>query len=317
MRLNPPTAVLLFICLFVINDAFSQTLSKKNDKKTFERRSVVVKANVAVVDASGKLLDNVKLDDLKIFEDGIEQKLSHFVKKDSIINSGLVFDNSGSMRKNLDEIIKLKSVFADLFLPGGEVLVIRFVDNNEISIEQEWTADKKSVEEAINNMYVAGGRTALLDAVYLTASKLLERERKAKSQRFAIVLISDGEERDSYYGLEETLSLFKNTDIQIFVLSFAETAPLSKKKARSVGSLLALETGGTTYAMPKKHNQTEIVEALKKIAGELRAQYIISYTSINQKRDGLQRKLSVQVADGPNGEKRQGLIRESFVVPKD
>ncbi|MCY7375100.1 MAG: hypothetical protein LH472_03920 [Pyrinomonadaceae bacterium] len=50
---------------------------------------------------------------------------------------------------------------------------------------------------------------------------------------------------------------------------------------------------------------------------ELNSQYVIGYTSTNQKRGGKVRKLTVQIADGAKGEKRQPTLRESFVVPEE
>ena len=46
------------------------------------------------------------------------------------------------------------------------------------------------------------------------------------------------------------------------------------------------------------------------------SQYILIYQSTNLNRDGEPRKLTVQIADGPNGEKRTGIVRDSFAVPK-
>ena len=310
---------LFLMSLIGFNFAYSQDNLKKEkskNKKT-EQKPIVVKANVAVLDAAGNIAGDIKSEDLKVFEDGVEQKITYFVKKEPILNLGLVVDNSGSMRKNLDELVKSSSIIINSLSPDSEAFVVRFVDSDTIEVTQEWTSNKKDLKEAVENMFIEGGQSAVLDAVYLSAEKILERERKDKSKRYAIVLISDAEERDSYYKFDEITALFSGTDLQIFLLSFAENAPLAKKKARSLSHLLTLETGGTVYSLPKKHSQDDIVYALKSIVGELHSPYIIGYTSTNQKRDGLPRKLTVQVTDGAKGEKRTGVIRESFVVPKE
>jgi len=319
MKFSQIVFALFLVCLVGFNFAYSQDNSKKEkskNKKT-EQNPIVVKANVAVLDAAENFVDNIKLEDLKVFEDGVEQKITYFVKKEPILNLGLVVDNSGSMKKNLDELMKSSSIIIDSLLPDSEVFVVRFVDSDTIEVIQEWTSNKKDLKEAIEIMFVQGGQSTVLDAVYLSAEKILERERKDKSKRYAIILISDAEERDSYYNFDEIMALFKGTDLQVFLLSFAENAPLAKKKARLLSHLLTLETGGTVYSLPKKHSQDDILHALKSIFGELRSQYIIGYTSTNQKRDGLPRKLSIQVTDSAKGETRKGVIRESFVVPKE
>ncbi|HMS38963.1 MAG TPA: VWA domain-containing protein [Pyrinomonadaceae bacterium] len=315
MKFTRIVSAFCLISFFLVSFIFPQNKSK--DKKSKEK-PVVVKANVAVLDTNGNLVNDIKLENLTVFEDGIEQKITYFAQKEPILNLVLVFDNTGSMRKNFDEIFKISSVFGDLFLlDKNEVFVVRFVDSDKIEIKQEWTSSKKDAQEAIDLMYIEGGQSAILDAVYLSAETLLAREKHVKSKRYAMLLISDGEDRDSYYDYKQTIALFGGTDLQVFLLSFAETAPKDKKDARFLTHLLTLETGGTAYLMPKKFTQNDIIEALKKIAGELRSQYVIGYTSTNQKRDGSMRKLTVQVADSEKGEKRQGFIREGFVVPKD
>lgn len=308
---------LLFLLCSVVGLAFSQDKSSKEKNKKSEQKTVEIKANVAVLDSTGKFADDIKLQDLKVFEDGVEQKLTYFTKKEPVLNLGLVVDNSGSMRKNLDNITIAASTFVNDLRANDEAFVIRFVDSSKIEIMQEWTSSKKDLKEAVENMFIDGGQSAVFDAVYLSAEKILERERKNKSNRYAVVLVSDAEERDSFYNYDKLISLFQGSDLQIFLISFAENAPMAKKKARSVSHLLTLETGGTVISLPKKHSKEDIINAFKNIAGELRSQYIVSYTSTNQKRDGLPRKLSVEVADGANGLKRQAIIRESFIVPKD
>ncbi len=313
MKLLRTLFAMCLICALAGGFSFSQEKSKDKNKNS---PPVEVKANVAVLDASGKLFEDVKIEDLKIFEDGVEQKLTYFAKKQPLLNLGLVFDNSGSMRKTIDVITEMPSIFTDYLNLQDEVFVMRFVDNDKIELNQDWTANKKDLNETIENLFVEAGQSAVLDAVYLAAEKISEREKKDKSMRYALILISDGEERESFYSLEKIEKLLNGSELQIFVISFAENAPLNKKVSRFVSNILTLKTGGTTYTLPKKFTKDDIVNSVKSIIGELRSQYIIGYTSTNPNRDGLMRKLTVQVADSSKGEKRQAIIREGFVVPK-
>jgi VWFA-related protein len=154
-----------------------------------------------------------------------------------------------------------------------------------------------------------------LDAIYLAQQELLKREKENKSNRYAILLISDVEERNSYYSYDAVLKLFENSDAQIFILSYAENAPQEKKKAVSLGHKLALDTGGTIHNLASKHTKEDLIEVLKKLVFELRSNYVIGYTSTNSKHDGQSRKLTVEVGSGANGEKRNVLVRDGFTVP--
>jgi Ca-activated chloride channel homolog len=323
---------LFVVCLIcaVAGFAFSQEKSKEKDKKAekkIEQKPVEIKANVAVLDTAGNFANDVKLEDLKIFEDGVEQKITYFVKKEPILNLGLVVDNTGSLRTQFEKVLGINLTLISNLRQNDEAIVVRFVDSTKISVEQEWTSDKLLLKKAIENMDLEGGQSAIIDALYLSGQRLLEREKKDKQKRYAMVLVTDAEERRSFYKLEEMFSLIEKTDIQIFVIAL--TKELSDKKnkftntknaktnAENLAKTLALRTGGTAHILSEEYSDEDLIGVLKIIITELRSQYIIGYTSTNQNRDGLPRKLTVQVADGTNSTKRQGFIRESFVVPKD
>lgn len=307
----------LLLCCAAAGFGLAQGSEKNKDKNKKPVPPLEIKANVTVLDAAGKYSDDIKTEDIKIFEDGVEQKITYFVKKKPALNLGLLFDNSGSMRQNVELMYKTPSIFTGNLTAQDEAFVIRFIDSENIEVLEDWTSNGKLLNEAIANMYVEGGQSAVLDAVYLGAEKASEREKQEKSERYAIILISDGEERDSYYSLKDLEKVFAGTDLQVFVISFAESAPQSKKKARFVSNVLTLKTGGTTYTLPKKVTREDIANAFERIILELRSPYIVGYTSTNPNRDGVERKLTIQITDGAQGEKRQGIIREGFVVPKD
>ena len=311
MNLSRKICFLLLICLVSVSIVFPQ---KKKDK-TAAPPPFNVKANLLISDAEDYFVDDIKQEDIKIFEDGVEQKITYFAGKEPALNLALVVDNSGSMRTSFEEILFASSGIASNLRPKDEAIVIRFVDSSKIEIKQDWTSDQTKLQNAIRNLYVEGGMSAVLDAVYLAQKEIVEREKTDKSKRYAILLISDVEDRKSFYKYDEVLSLFKNSDSQVFVLSYADGAPENEKKAISLGHKIALDTGGTIHNPARKHSKEDLIEMLKKLVFELRSNYTIGYTPTNQKRDGLQRKLTVQVRDGAKGEKRKTQIRDGFTVP--
>jgi len=306
------------LCLFGIGFVYSQDDSKKDKSKDNKSvpKPIEVKANLMILEADGKFAD-IKLEDLKIFEDGAEQKITYLAKKENALNVGFVIDNTGSMRLLLEEITKAASILVANLEATDEAFVVRFVDSDNISVIQKWTSNKAELKSALENMYVEGGQSAITDALHLSAEEILEREKQDKSKRYALILISDGEERDSYFKFEEMLALLKGTDIQIFMLSYANFAPKKPNESVKFSNRVAFETGSIVRILTKKKTKEEIIDALKAIVGELRSNYIVGYSSTNQKRDGLPRKLTVQIADGAKGEKRQAFIRESFIVPEE
>jgi len=311
MKLTRIVSILCLICCFAVGFVFSQ--SKKSEQKPIE-----IKANVLVKDLSDNFVDDIKAENLKIFEDGVEQKITYFVKKAPILNVGLVMDNTGSMRVFLEDVVTTGKGFTNYLIKQDEAFVVRFIDSSKIQLVQDWTSNQRLLNLSLDNMFIEGGQSAIIDGLYFAGQKILQREKTEKSRRYALILITDGEDRESRYNETQLFNLFIGTDVQIFPIAILGEFSKSKKKSiQGFINRLTIETGGTAFFPENKKLKDEIVAATRKIADELRSQYVIGYTSTNQKRDGLTRKLTVQVADNENGEKRQAFIREGFVIPKE
>ena len=303
--------------LIALAFTFALSAQKKDDKRPAGPPQDV-SVNLLVIGADGKPVTNVKASDIKIFEDGVEQKIDELKPRGPLKYLTLLFDNTGSMRPDLEKITGLRSAFSQLFFFNGtdvKISVIRFVGRDKISIEQPWTTDKVAIEKAIEDLYVEGGQSAVLDALYLAAENFPKRTDELPGQN-VVLLISDCEDRDSFYTEKQTLEKLKASNAQVFVASFSSFAPVKPKDAAYLSHNLPLETGGTEYGVDKKDFLKSAVAHLKLIAGEQMSQYILTYQSTNLNRDGQPRKLRVQIADGSNGEKRTGIVRESFAVPK-
>ena len=319
MKISHIITATLLICLVGISFAIAQNDTKKGKSKSEKTtaKAIEVKANLLISNPDGTFSDSIKPEEVKIYENGVEQKITYFARRQNILNVGLVVDNTGSMRILLDEIVKAGSIIAANIKPTDEAFVVRFVDRTKISVEQEWTSNRAELIAALENLYIEGGQSAITDALVLSAEKIFQRAKSDNTKRYALILISDGEERDSFYKFDELIKFLDKTDIQIFMLSYANSAPKNPKEALKFSNKLAFETGGIVRVLSKKRTSEEITDSLKAIVGELNSNYIIEYTSTNQKRDGLVRKLTVQIADGAKGEKRQPTLREGFVVPEE
>lgn len=317
---------LIFITLVVLLFLPISNLAQKTDPQKPVKNwssTVDVRANVLVLDTNSQFTDDLKLEDFRVFEDGVEQRLTKLTKKEPVLNLGLVIDNTGSIRMQLDDVIFFGQTITENLQPNDEAFVVRFISTYKITIEQDWTSSKYKIQDTLNNLYVEGGKTAMIDALYLAASKLIEREKIDKSNRYALVLISDGLDRASYYKLDDLFALTKPSDLQIFTFSFSEEDALAqiKSQTRSKGekflmlhNILAAETGGTAFTLSRRYSKDEMREKLKALVTELRSNYVVEYTSTNSKRDGKPRNLRVEIANAENGEKRAGTIRQSYVA---
>lgn len=293
-------------------------------KPNVEQKPFLVKANLLVLDAANAPVGDVKLTDIKIFEDEVEQKPTYFAAVEPGLNVALVVDNSGSLRPHIGAVTKAAALIAVNLADNDKALVVRFVSSEKIEVLQNWTSNKSEIVKVVQSqMYIEGGQSAVVDAVYLAADELQKVERSAKGKRNAIVLLTDGDDRSSFYDLRQLVALFEGSDIQVFSVGFpapGNEAILfggsSKKKIENLLDVLAFTTHGKAFVLGERYKEERLLEALKLLMIELRSQYVVGYTSTNPNRDGKERKLRVEIADGANGAKRIGYIRGGFVVPK-
>jgi Ca-activated chloride channel family protein len=175
-----------------------------------------------------------------------------------------------------------------------EAFVASFKAESELA--QDFTSDRRELEAAIGELYTSGG-TALLDAIIATADYAQE---KGKNRRKALVIFSDGLEKNSSVKEKEVMEAIKENEVQVYLVGFIheemeDNRPFGKspaKKARDLLSGIADDSGGRAY-FPKDVDEIPAIAA--QIAKDLRTQYVVSYYPANDKRDGTFRTVQVSV----------------------
>ena len=155
----------------------------------------LVNLNVRVIDRNNRPINNVQQKEFKILEDGVPQQIDFFTRSEVPTNYALVIDNSGSMRQQLDKVVEAGKVFVNANRPDDETMIIRFVGRDKIEIEQNFTPNKSDLTDALDNLYIEGGQTAIIDAVYLAVQNIDDYEKSNKTEdrkRRALILVSDG-----------------------------------------------------------------------------------------------------------------------------
>ena len=277
-----------------------------------------VTLSVRVVDRNNRPINNIPESDFKVYEDNQPQQLTSFSKAEVPTNYALVIDNSGSLRGQLDKVIEASKIIVNTNRPNDETSVIRFVNSDKIEVVQDFTKNENDINDALDNLFIEGGQTAIIDAVYLAAEKADQYDGSTRNPndktRRALILISDGEDRSSFYNEKQLFQLLRETDVQIYTVGFVNDLDkgggfISKSpqaKAKSLLERLASETGGKSY-FPNSVN--ELNDIARDISSELRTQYLLSYSPTNDKADGTTRNIKVTVADGPSNQKRIAVTR--------
>lgn len=289
----------------------------KEDDEVIKIDTELVNLNVRVIDRNNRPVNNLQQREFKIYEDGRLQEIDFFSKSEVPTNYALVVDNSGSLRQQLDKVIEAGKIFVGTNRADDETMVIRFVGRDKISIEQQFTANKTDLNDALENLYVEGGQTAVIDAVYLAVENVDEYEKSknaADRKRRAIIVVTDGEDRNSYYNEKQLMELLRESEVQIYVIGFVDD--LSKEsgfigkspqgKAKAFLERIATESGGKAY-FPT--SAAELPNLAREISSELRTQYSIGYIPSNDRKDGSYRTIKVAIDDGPNSQKRIAITR--------
>jgi Ca-activated chloride channel family protein len=294
-------------------------------EETIKIDTELVNLNVRVVDRNNRPINNLSQKEFQIYEDGVAQPIEFFSKSEVPTNYTLVVDNSGSLRMQLEKVIEAGKILVNSNRPDDETSIIRFVSRDKIDLLQDFTSDKTELNDTLDNLFSEGGQTAIIDAVYLAAEKVTEYERNEKGndrKRRALILVSDGEDRDSFYKEPQLFELLKESDVQIYVVGFVseltkEGGFISKSpqaKAKAFLEKLATTTGGKSYF---PNDVSELESIAKDISSELRTQYSIGYVPTNNRNDGSFRNIKVQVADGPNKQKRIAVTRAGRTASSD
>ncbi len=253
-----------------------------------ERQLVLI--NVTVTDPLNRFVTGLEKQHFRLFEDKVEQVISHFSSEDAPISIGLVFDTSGSMGSKLQKSRQAAAEFFKTANPADEFFLVQFNDRPELTVP--FTTDTDKVQSTLT-FTQSRGRTALLDSVYLAMHEM----KKAKNPRKALLIISDGGDNSSRYTETEIKSAVREADVQIFAIGIFESMAnrgRTPEEAAGPGLLneLAEQTGGREYAV---ENVAELPDIAAKIGIELRNEYILGYTPKNTERDGKYRRVLVKL----------------------
>lgn len=283
----------------------------------------LVNLQVRVIDRFNSPINNVREEDFKVYEDGVLQPIFKVSREEVPISYGLAVDNSGSMRSQIDKVIEAAKDIVNSNKPGDETFLVRFIDSDKIETLQDFTPNKQALMDALDSMFIEGGQTAIVDAVYLSADHLSNYKKSDfdDRRRRALILVTDGEERNSFYKKEQLFAKLREEDVQIFVIGFVneldkDNGGLIRKSSREESmnfiNRLAKETGGRAFY---PNSLSELPNIANEIIRDLRTQYIVSYNPTNKARDGSFRSIRVAVAEGAGGEKRIALTRTGRNAP--
>jgi Ca-activated chloride channel family protein len=270
-----------------------------------------------VLDHKGRMVNNLKESDFRVSEDGVPQKLSVFSHADIPVTMGIVIDDSGSMRTKRASVNAAALTFVKTSNPQDQVFVVNFNDNYYLDTPGDFAQNMEELKAALDKIDSRGG-TALRDALMASIDHLRLGNRDKK----VLLVVTDGEDNESRYTLEELLRSAQKSNVVIYAIGLLgdeEPGGLFKmkggeaKRAAKALKELTEATGGQAY-FPKSLDQVE--NTCVQIAHDIRNQYTLAYYPTNAAKDGTYRTVRVQAFNPENHRALDVRTRTGYFAPK-
>jgi Ca-activated chloride channel family protein len=261
-----------------------------------ETRVVVLRATVK--NSRGVIVTGLNAADFKVYENGKPQPITLFRQDDVPVSIGLLLDNSRSMRPLREKLEAAALAFVRASNTDDESFVLNFADKPRVDVP--FTGDLGVLEAGIARVDSIGS-TALRDAVQMAESYVREH---AKHDRRVLLIISDGDDNASEVSREHIRRQAELDDIAIYAVSLSGadandgSGELDKDKLRKAHKELDDLTAGTGGLAAYPSSIEAINAVVLELAHQIRSQYTIGYTPLNQALDGSYRTIRMTVA-GP------------------
>lgn len=268
----------------------------------------LVTVPLRVRNQKGSYVSDMRAEEFRVFEDGVEQQLAYFAPVDSPFTVSLMLDVSDSTQSSLGQIKEAAIAFINQLRADDEVIIIHF--DGVLNVVGQPSSDR-AVLRAMIEQVPSGSGTRLYDAVDKVLTRLLTQIKGRK----AVVLFTDGVDVDSRTKAEQTLREAEAGEALIYSVYYdtreamreellGGPVPYSVLKSRTtyLNSVyaaarryldsLAQKTGARMYPAS---NPAKMAVAFASIAAGLRAQYSLGYYPANPPQPGQRRRIKIQV----------------------
>jgi VWFA-related protein len=331
-RLRTLAAILLGVaCSMSALSALAQQPAKPTPDTQSNEPLETLQVNVNVVnvfcnvkDKRGALIPDLKKEDFELYEDDAKQNIKYFSSEtNQPLTLGILIDASGSQARVLTMEQQVGGAFLqDVLRPKDMAFLISFDVNVELL--QDFTASARDLKRAMDRVQInTGGSpgggggpgigqgpfptsnlprgTLLYDAIYLAAQEKLAREVGRK----AMIILSDGADYGSRLKIRDAIEAAQKADAICYVLLIADrgfygggySGDEEMKK-------LTKDTGGRVIEVGD--DREKLQKAFDQIANELRTQYSLGYTPINNKKDGGFRRIEIRSKPNYKVQARRG-----------
>ena len=295
--------------------AAATLLTSSNDKRTdipddrvhIHLNLDLVVVPVTVLDAHDHVVDGLDKKHFALYDDKVEQQITHFSSEDAPVSIGLVFDTSDSMRPKLQSARDAVDSLLNNAKSQDEVFLVQFSDHAKLVVST--TQQTEQIRKQLAMMQI-GGSTALLDAITVALNEM----SKAHHNRKAIVIISDGEDNASQGSVRDVKDAVRDAGVVIYAMGITNSGGYSQT---SSGSMLLKElaenSGGRLFEIRKL---TQLPEITSKIDIWMHKQYVLAYTPSNTEKNGSYHHIRVRVTRPDGFPRLHALWRLGYYLPR-
>jgi Ca-activated chloride channel homolog len=276
--------------------------------------TTLVTVPVRVMDRKNRYISDLRQEQFRVFENGVEQQIAYFASADKPFTVALLLDISDSTQAQLKLIQEAAIAFIDRLRPEDQVFVIAF--DSRVRLLVQPTRDREPVRTAIQGLQ-SGKGTSLYAVVQTTIKEFPD----SIFGRKAIVLLTDGADTTSPepFTFKSSVQHAAESDVTIYPVEInarsdlnpsdpeyqlrlrfpegkAATVEAVYAQARDYLHQLAEKTGGQENVAT---DLRRLDQAFARVAEELRRQFSLGYYPKTPAQAGETREIKVTV-DQPN-----------------
>ena len=252
--------------------------------------SELKKVQVRVTDIHNRAIGDLEGKDFEVTENGQGRDVISAAPETAPFNLVLLLDVSGSIENYVTFIRKAARNFVDTVSPQDRISIVIF--NDDVKVLSTFTTDKAKLSKSLDS-FDAGGGTAYYDSL---AFALTDTLRPLRGDRTAIVVLSDGDDNQSFLSFDSLLGSIQESGALVYplyvpsgLIAAASSAnpnfsvdPLRTRymglntKAEGEGEKLANVSGGVYYPITQL---SQLQKAYDDIVLQLRTAYSVTYRS--------------------------------------
>jgi Ca-activated chloride channel family protein len=267
---------------------------------------------LSAMDKQRRFVTTLTATDVRLDENGVVQQISSFEREtDAPLSLVILVDTSASQEKVLKDEQEAASAFVRSVLRPQRDTAAVLSFTGITRLEQTSTADADRLLSAIGALKVRYTEespecqdpdsppevhlrclTGVWDSVVLSINQVLSKT--PEHTRRAIILLSDGDDTSSRVRIYQAVEYAVRNDTVVYAVGIRDKHFKFGEMRRDFLNDISDETGGRAF-FPK--TPADLAAAFAQIEQELRSQYLISYTSTNRVKDGVFRKVHIEVTN--------------------